>query len=210
MLKRYLQLFTLLLVLVPAAPIYSQETNVCSMLSPKLQAFLKEDAEAAKLLRKVLHEAFAKRTLQICYTSSSNKAQAYHTYTDDGVSITIRQNQPILDEYLCLVFEILNSENEHRFFKLMDKAERGTISREDFARQTLKVEFKAAKRAQSLIRKLTFRREDILGSYYYTRIVNCQDKFDDFLAAIEKEAETSPRDPLKFYEAEYDKLRKQQ
>jgi hypothetical protein len=201
--------FILLLWLLPAIAACSQETNKVDMFSPKLRGFLDSNASAAQLLNKVLCDAFAKRGIQIYYFYSTNQPRAYHYYTEsNSVVIAIREDQQSLDEFLSLVYESLNSENEEGFVKLMQKAERGKIAKGDYAHEMLKGEYKAAKKAQSLIRKLTFSSEDIAGSFFYQRIANCQDNFDGFLAAIEEEATTSRRDPLKYYEAQYDLLRK--
>jgi hypothetical protein len=178
------------------------------MLSPKLREFLDHNASAAQLLDNVLSEAFTNRSLQLYYVYSPSQPLACHYYTEtNGVVIAIREDQQILDEFLCLVYESLNSENEADFQELFHRAELGTISKEDFAHEILRVEFKSAKQAKTLISKLKLPKKETSKSYYYKRFIGCPDSFEEFLASIKKDS-TNGQDAIKDYEMKYDLLRK--
>ena len=62
------------------------------------------------------------------------------------VLITIRENQQPADEFICLIFEALNSEGEKHFQEIIKRAEPGILSRTNFASEILKVEFEAVKK----------------------------------------------------------------
>jgi len=179
------------------------------MLSPKLRGFLNHNAGATQLLDQVLGEAFTNRTFQIYYVYSPSQPLACHYYTEaNGVVIAIREDQLPMDEYLCLVYESLNSENKADFEALCHRAELGTISKTDFAQEILRGEFKSAKKAKILIGQVKFLKKETSNSYYYKRFIDCPDRFEDFLASIKTDS-TDGQDPIKGYEMKYDLVRKQ-
>jgi hypothetical protein len=189
---------------------WGQERNILDMVSPKLQQFLIGHSAASELLTNVLSEAFSNRTVQLYYFYSNDKSnpRASHYYPDESVvGITIRENQQPSDEFICLIFEAMNSESERSFQELVHKAESGDISRADFARKMLKVEFKAVKRMRGLISNVKLSDKEIADSYYYNRFVECPNKFEDFLTYA-KRISPSERDPVKEFEAKYDLLQK--
>jgi len=114
--------------------------------------------------------------------------------------------QEPLDEFICLLFEIINSTNEKHFMELAAKAQAGEISKEDFVRGIDGIEFMAMKRTRDLLRGIKFAKTDTANSYNYKRLSETPDNFDDFLLYRKK---VSPhRDARKEYEAKYDFLRK--
>jgi hypothetical protein len=122
------------------------------------------------------------------------------------VGIAIRENQQSSDEFICLLFEVLNSEGEKRFQEIYQKAKDGTLSKTNFVNEILKVEFEAVKRTRELIRGLNLNKKEISESYFYNRYIECPNKFEDFLSYKKK---ASPqRDQIKEYEMQYDSLRK--
>jgi hypothetical protein len=212
---KYTPLFTMLLSLLMASSawsydghVFDHDRDIVDMLSPKLHAFLNDNVGAARVFNKALRKAFSDRKLKIYYAYSTNQTRAYHYYVGDAVVIVLRGDLVALDEYLGLVFEILNSENEDRFLALCHRAELGSISRLDFAHGMLRGEFEALKKEQSLVRTLKFSTKDTLESYFYKRTIDCPDKFEEFLGIIERQAATTGRDVIKDYERDYDSLRK--
>jgi len=211
--NKYMPLFTMVLSLLTASSarsydgtVFDKESNVLEMLSPKLHALLNDNVEATRLLTNTIGKAFSTRKFKIYYAYSSNRTHSYHYYVDDAVVIVLRGEQEALDEYLGLVYETLNSENEDRFLKLCHKAESGSISRLNFAHEMLRIEFGALKKEQSLVRKLKFPTKDTLESYFYKRTINCPDKFEEFLGEIEKQVTTNERNVIRDYERDYDSL----
>ncbi len=195
--------------LLMCIPSYAEESKLLSMVSPKLRQFLTTHPGTLAVFTNTLSEAFSRRAVQVYYFYSDNDSEprTYHYYPSESVvGICVRENQQPLDEFLCLVFESLNSESEKAFRDLYRRAESGGITRTGFAQEMLKVEFNAAKRMRDLVRRLKLNEKEVSESYYYTRFSGCPDGFDDFLSYI---AKVSPaRDAIKGYEGRYDSLRK--
>jgi len=178
------------------------------MASPKLRQFLTANPEASRMLSNVLSEAFSNRTVQLYYFYSEDEsvARACHYYPDESsVSIRVRENQQPCDEYIILIYEMLNSEGEKRFRKIFHEAQSGTVTKEDFIRSILQQEFEAYKRTQSLLKTFKLGKGEIAKSYYYNRFFHMPGDFEEFLAYQKK---VSPkRDPVKEYGSQYDYLR---
>ncbi|MDB6016687.1 MAG: hypothetical protein JWR19_1176 [Pedosphaera sp.] len=118
----------------------------------------------------------------------------------------IRENQQPIDEFISLLFEIVNSTGEKQFLALSAKAEAGTISKSDFVRDVGIEEFKATKRVRDLLRKMTFNKNETLNSYFYKRFKDTPDDYEAFDLYSKK---VSPnRDVTKDVESEYDFLQK--
>jgi hypothetical protein len=94
-----------------------------------------------------------------------------------SVVIGIRENQNPSDQCICLIFEMLNSEDEVRSFELDREARSGKISRVDFARETVRHEFQAVKKTQKLLQSLKSGETDFLNSGYYKGFIDCPDTF---------------------------------
>ena len=180
------------------------------MASPKLRQFLAKHPEASKSLTNSLYQAFGHKVVQLYYFYSDNDAvpRASHYYpTESAVGIIIRENQQPSDEFICLLFELLNSGGEKQFKELFRKAESGEISRTNFAQEMLKVEFTAAKTTRDLLRTLKFGKKEIAESYYYNRFIDCPDEFNNFVDYCRRVSSPN-RDPIKDFEEKYDGLRK--
>jgi len=208
MLRRYRHLFIVLSMLLSAVSACSQETNKFDMFSPKLRRFLSDHPPASQSLKRILVESFAARTVQLYYfyTEDDSLAKAFHYYPEtNAVVIAIRENQQPLDEFICIAFEALNSENEAEFQALCHRAQLGTISKGDFSRDILKVEFKAEKRLRVLVDNLKLRKSETSKSYHFKGLIECPDTFEDYLFYTKKSL--FPRDPIKEYETQYDTFR---
>jgi hypothetical protein len=135
-------------------------------------------------------------------------ARASHYYpSTTSVTIIVRENQSPCDEYISLLFEVLNSQGESRFQQLVEMAKAGAISRREYATEVLKQEFVATKNARDLIGNLGFGNKEIEESYFYNRLIKCPDEFEGFIPYLKK---VSPQrgDPYEGYEKFYD-LQKQ-
>lgn len=206
--KKIIILFLPLLLCVSS---WAQQTNILNSnysVSPKLRQFITDHPTATKLLANTLAETFSNRTVQLYYFYSDDESvpRAFHYYPDESVvGITIRENQQSSDEFICLLFEVLNSEREKRFREIYQKAKDGSLSKTDFVNAVLETEFEAVKRTRDLIRDLNLNKKEISESYYYNRLIECPNKFTDFLSYKKK---VSPqRDQIKEYEMQYDSLR---
>jgi hypothetical protein len=184
-----------------------QGVSVTSM-SPKLRKFLSENPKAFQLLTNTFFKVFTNRTVQLSYFYSEDEsvARACHKYPAEAVvSILIRENQQPMDEYIGLLFEAINSTGEKRFKEILEKAQAGTISKKDFAKEIIKIEFSAVKHTRDLLKGLKLNESESAKSYFYKRFSGCPDNYEDFEAYSKK---VSPeRDAIENYEAQYDWLR---
>jgi hypothetical protein len=185
-----------------------EDGGVLNMASPKLKQFLANHSAASQTLVAAISESFSNRTVQLYYFYSNDEARprALHYYPgDSAVGLAIRENQEPCDEYLCLIFEILNSQGEKRFKDLMEQAKAGTVSRKDFARGIMRQEFQAVQRVRGMLDGLKLSPEEKGASYYFKMFADCPDDFEKFLTYKPKGV---TREPLKEYEQQYDSLRK--
>jgi hypothetical protein len=178
-------------------------------MSPKLREFLGDHPPAYRLLTNTISQCVSNRTMQIYYfyTDNESEARAAHYYPAEGViGITIRENQEQLDEYVCLVFELLNSGNEKLFEELFNKAETGAISKSEFVREFRLAEFKVMLQVKQLLGGIKTSRREVNKSYYYKRIQGCPDEFEQYLVFTKQ---ISPnRNRTKELEMKYDLLQK--
>jgi hypothetical protein len=187
----------------------AQQENIQSMFSPKLKQFLIIHPGALQLLTNTISEAFNNRSASLYYFYSNDKsvANASHYYPDDSsVCIIIRENQQPIDEFVCFLYESINSEGEKIFQHIYLQAEVGDISRDDFVNDILKQEFKAAKRLHDLIVNIKVNSDEISSSDEYKHFLGCPDKFGDFVAYTKRLAPEG-HDVMQDYYRQYDSLK---
>ena len=128
--------------------------------------------------------------------------------SDSELGVIIRENQDPADEFIGLLFELLNSEGERRFQELFQQARAGTISKRDFTQEVLKHELKAVKRTRDVLVSLKFRKGAVSKSHSYKQFLECPDTFEDFVQYTKK-ISPAKRDVFGEYDAKYDALRKE-
>jgi hypothetical protein len=202
----------ILFLVLSCSVCWAQGRNFFDSVSPKLNKFLIDNPAACKVLTNALVNAFATNslTLYYFYSDDESQARAYHYYPNTAgsasVYIFVRENQTALDEFIALFFETLNTKGQDRFVKLFEKAKAGTISKSEFAKEILKVEFEAMKKAQAVFTSLKFSKKETNKSDLYRVVVECPTEYEEFELHCTKD---SPhRDPIKEYESKYDLLRK--
>lgn len=184
------------------------EDHLLNSLSPGLRTFLKQHPEDYKILTNAFAEAFTNQTVRIFYFYSDDPTLpgAEHCCPDDWeVYISIKVNLPPTDEYICLLFEVLNSENDQRFADLGEKARAGRISKHDFATEIMRQEFNATIRLRDLLGKLQFTKREKVASKLYKEFLATPDNFEEFLECVKNEG--SKRDWRRDYESKYDHIR---
>lgn len=182
------------------------QPKITGAISPKLRHFLTTHVEASRAIDQIILKAFTNRELQLYYFYSEDEgiARAFHYYPQtNAVVIVIRENQEPTDEFLCLLFEGLNSENEVRYQEICQDAQRKVISKSEFARQMIQVEFAALKQAQKIVEDLKLMDNEKNRSVMYKKIMNTPDRFEDF---ISNSKTIAGRDLIKEYELKYESL----
>lgn len=183
--------------------------------SPKLAKLLNDCPAALNVLTNAFSESFTNRSVGVFYFYSNNKDEpkASHFYSDTygcpDICICVNENQHPLDEFTSLLYETLNARGEARFRKLTEEARAGTVSKDEFVRGILKIEFEATSRTRDLLASLGFKKKEIHGSYYYKLFQGCPQDFEGFLAYTKDVSVGRGWDAFQFYEKEYDALRKQ-
>jgi hypothetical protein len=171
---------------------WGQQSNFLSTVSPKLRTFLRAHPPAAKTLTAELSSAFTNTTVRLFYyyPDKEFKANAFHFYPNmvgmADVHICVAEDQYPLDEFISILFETINTKGVTRFAKLDEDAISGNISRTEYAREKLKVEFEAEKNTRDLLVALKLSKKDIGGSVEYGLYVGCPDKFEDFLPYLRR------------------------
>lgn len=202
----------LFLSIVLCAPSWAQETNLINSCSPKLKKFVLEHPEARQALTRAISEAFSKKTIGLYYFYSDDEsiARTFHYYPNAAdlpeVVLCLRENQNPTDQFICILFETLNSQNENKFTNLMAQAYLGTIPKEHFAKEILRYEFEATKSVRTSLPLFKFGKKEIKDSHYYRWFIECPTNFEDFLSYSKK---GSQRDVFQEYELKYDSLRKE-
>ncbi|HEV2211024.1 MAG TPA: hypothetical protein VG167_19805 [Verrucomicrobiae bacterium] len=127
------------------------ETNILSSASPNLKKFLSGHPTAMTEFTNAMWGTFSNRTVKIFYYYSDDPDDrrpshfSPHTAGMPDVIICVAQDSRPVDEFIGILYEMLNSKGEKRFGDLCEKAQAGTISRDDFAREVLRVEFDAVR-----------------------------------------------------------------
>jgi hypothetical protein len=192
-----------------ALSIAAQTNHALDIVSPKLRDFLVHNGKAYEVFTNCLNQAFSNRRLELYYFYSNNesKPRASHYYKDETtVCVVIRENQLPLDEYICLVFELINSMSESQFSELISRARTGDISKDDFAREMSRTEFLAIKRTRDVLKDIVIAKGKIRESYYYKRFIECPDSFADFM--VYRRSIASPhRDAMNEWREKYEFLR---
>lgn len=178
--------------------------------SPKLRQFLGDHSDASLVLSNASSQAFTNRDVQIVYfyTKDASIPKFYHFYlSDTSVIIACRGDVSPCDQFVGLLFEIINSRGESSFQSLFQQAEAGTISKTNFVRSILTEEFIALRSTQKQIGQLRITEKEIAESPTCKALIECPDNYNDFVTYIRR-LDAPDRDPLKEYEEKYDLLRK--
>lgn len=197
---------------------WAQHTNLLSTVSPKLKSFLAHSPAAAQTLAKAISDAFTNKAVRLFYfypntqpDRSTFEPLAFHFYPNltgmPDVLICVAENQAPLDEFISILFEALNTKGDDRFAKLDEDARSGIISRPEYAREKLKVEFEAEKNTRDLLRALKLSKAETAGSHEHALYLGCPDTFEAFLPYLKKVNRHG--DIFEAYQSLYDSLRKQ-
>jgi hypothetical protein len=123
------------------------------------------------------------------------------------IALCVRENQHPWDEFIAIMFELLNSRNQDHFEQLGDRARSGSVSRTEFVQGVMRLEFEAMKATGDILRKLKPAKKEISGSRYYITFANYPVDFEGYLSLTKTNVQG--RDPMREYGAEYDAIRRE-
>jgi len=188
------------------------QSDLINTVSPKLRALLVQHTAALLTLTNAFSSAFTNKTVRLFYfyPEKGSDRRAFHFYPNMApladVYICVPEDQDPLDEFIDILFEALNTKGQARFAKIDQDARLGTISRADYAREKIKVEFEAEKSTRDLLVALRFSDKDIANSVDYPLYIRCPDSAEDFLAYLKNV--NGHMDVFQAYEVLYDSIRK--
>jgi hypothetical protein len=202
------------LVFLTLASLHAEELHISTLMtgfSPKLRKLLDANPKALTLISNSCSLIFRTNTvaLHYFYTEDESVPRAQHYYPsisgEADVVICVRENQQPWDEFTCITYEMLNSKNESRLEAVMEKAKAGSISKKDFARDILRIEFETDLAVRDILKGMKLTEKEKAESYFYKRLTECPTDFEESLAYARK---VSPkRDAVKEYELKYDEIR---
>jgi hypothetical protein len=204
---------TLVACTMALTALQAQQSSLESRMSPKLHQFMKDHPAASASLQSSFSEVFSNRTVWVFYfyTGDDSEARAFHFYPNTvglpEVTICVCENQQPADQFITMLFEVLNARGEKRFNELADEARARSIPKAEFVREVLRQEFEATKRTRDLVLAIKFSRKEKSASHYYRLFAECPTTFDDFLSYTKRVS--GKRDAMKEYEAKYDSLRQE-
>jgi hypothetical protein len=191
---------------------WADEGWLFNRLSPDLKKFMVAHPAALTVLSNSFSEAFSNRTVSVFYFYSTNEAEARAEHIYPGaagvpdVLICVRENQHPLDQFITLLFETLNSRGERQFKNLTEDAYNGSVSKDVFVNTIRRLEFAETVNTRALLVPLHFSKKEIRQSRYHKLYMECPLDFEGYIAYSERIR--GKLDPVKFYENEYDELRK--
>jgi hypothetical protein len=185
-----------------------EEISVLKTASPKLRRFLADHPAASQAIAGAISNAFTNRTVALFYLYCDDEymPRADHYYPAEAqVCIVIRENQEPCDEFISLIFEILNSQGEKRFNELTEQAKSGAMSKSDYVKEVRRQEFQALKKVRGLLGGLKFSRSERSKSYFFGRVTEIPDDFEKFLTNDPKGMTIFEQ---RLYEQSFDSIRK--
>ncbi len=196
-----------LLLMLVAGSSKADSAALFDQLSPKLRGFLTANVGASNALSDVVTIQQTARAITVFYFYAGDKtrAKAGH-YCTGETSAVINLNAELepIDEYTCLLFELINLSCQERFQEVFVKAIQKEISRKAYPREVLKIEFEAMQKTKGLLRKLKPSAKEVDSSDSYKKFLKSADTFDAFYAELKKQAADGHYDPIKNYERQYD------
>lgn len=202
----------LLLLFLVATNLKADNAAFFDQLSTKLRSFLATNVAASNALNEVVTTQQAVGTATVWYFYTTDKTRptaAHYPLGATSVSIVINADQTPMDEYVDLLFELINVRHADQFREVLAKAADSKIPKSEFPREILKIEFEAMQKTKELVRKLKFSPKDVEASDELKHLFKSADTFDAFYAELKMRAKDGKHDPIKDYETQFEAYEKQ-
>jgi hypothetical protein len=179
-------------------------------LSPTLREFLRRHPDGNQMVAELFDEATKSRTVTLYYIYTANKSvpPAVH-YSDDpsNLVVVVKESLQPLDQLICVVFELVNAENDAAFRQINHDAALGEISRENYPIAILREEFRAISKTRILLSHLKISKREKAKSERYKELMEFPREMDAYIAYERTVFSPGDRDVFKYYELQYDKIR---
>jgi hypothetical protein len=129
-----------------------------------------------------------------------------HGNDPNRVRLTNKPTLSTVDKCTLLVFELENARQSRRYAALGNMARKRQMSREDFARSSLHLEYESAKRTRDFFREHPLKQQPGEGNRQYNALLMLPDDYSLYLTALERQPE-SEHNPLQHYREWHDGLR---
>jgi hypothetical protein len=182
------------------------------MFSPKVREFIEHHDEVNRPLTDIFTNmswrATSIRNIRVYYFYTEDVAAAPAYYYMDGrdhLVIAVSESQKPVDELIEIVFEMIDSEREHKWQEIWQQATQGRIGRKDFADAMVKEEFAAYPKTRAFVNRLRLNKQEMAESVYFQHFAEAPEDLGAFMSYM-KEASSKGRDAFKEFEAKYDAL----
>jgi hypothetical protein len=166
--------------------------------------------EREPALREVLEAGFkadagGKRIYWDCREPKASVSERIPPYLEYPSLVRVSRTIPstAVDMCVMLLFELYHTPFEQRRDELFNLATKGRISRNDFARSCVRLEFQACRKTQTFFREHPIADEKSKENDYYKWVMQVPSEFSEYLRSLE--ARDSGKDNLfqyylKFYD----------
>ena len=197
----------LCLVLIMTCGACGQDMLAGTGMSPRILEYARGHPQTLQVLTNAFVTCFGGQRLRVFYYYRDGEnclRGAHRCESDSSVEILVQADQPVLDEYLVLLFEACNVPSESRYDGLMNRAASRDISRDDSIGEMSRLEHLAALKVKTLIAGVDFGKREEANSPYYEGFRKCPAGFKDFADHWKKVSESD--DPQKLYGVLYSRI----
>lgn len=151
---------------------------------PEAGAILHGIPEVVEFLGKAFQGAYTSVPLDWDEAEPQGKAYAENTPSEDGASILIRVSNLLspADQVAALVYECRNAQNEKQFARFIREAYMGSLAKQDFIREILRLEHKKMKETRAFLAPLPYFRDvDVAKTEFYRKMLGTPEGFEEFI-----------------------------
>src|ERR1700733_13041502 len=135
-------LFLTKFILILTCGLLCTSTKAQDTFSPQLIHFAESHPQGSNILMtEIIKTEHSSGNIQIFYfyTYDESVTTAHHNMFENGsgAAIFIRGGRPVVDEYLDILFEVLNMSGDKRFKELYQQAKMASISQTNFVTEIL-------------------------------------------------------------------------
>lgn len=151
---------------------------------PEAGAILQGIPEIVEFLHKAFQGAYTSVPLDWDSDEPQGNAYAENTPSEDGAFIVIRVSAQLspADQVAALVYESRNAQNEKQFAQFIREAYMGSLAKQDFIREILRLEHKKMKETRAFFAPLQHYRDlDVSRTEFYRKMLGTPEGFEDFI-----------------------------
>ena len=151
---------------------------------PEAGAVLQDIPEIVEFLRKAFQGDYTTVPLDWDEDEPQGKAYAENTPSEDGTSILVRVSALLspADQVAALVYECRNAQNEKQFARFIREAYMGSLAKQDFIREILRLEHQKMKETRAFLAPLPYFSDlDVAKTEFYRKMVGTPEGFEEFI-----------------------------